>query len=233
MEMDRKELNGNTQSEYILVKNRIVYFQAHFTALYFTNIHPIHINRPLHECLDSNPLRPRLLNRQESITLNLHIPQPRLIQLKNPNIILPPTLPTPPHPPDRRQPQIHLRMRQIDTQALSTPAGKTHHIPIQQSILPIQPALRRELLRIRKDVLVMVDLYARKPNGRSRWDRPCFACGGVGEEHSVIGIYTCEATADAVGEAKTFFDDCCEVGELFEDWEGEGAYHVEVWNCGC
>jgi len=77
----------------------------------------------------------------------------------------------------------------------------------------------------------VVDLHAREPNGCARWDRPCFARGGVGEEHGVVGVDACEATADAVGEAEAFFDDCCEVRELFEDWEGESAYHVEVWDC--
>jgi hypothetical protein len=75
-----------------------------------------------------NSLTPRLRNWQKMISLNFHIPQPRLKQFKDPLIPFLSKPRTPPPPPNTTQRKVQLRMRQITSKTLSCSRSEGNYV---------------------------------------------------------------------------------------------------------
>ena len=143
--------------------------------------------------------------------LRLHILDPRLKQLK-------------PEPPIRgkhgRNPQIKLRIRQIQPRALPRAFTESKQISLQAWVF--EKAFWSEGARIWEQGRIIVDEDRGHADGGHWRDAVLLVLGHV------IGEETLEALGDAVADAETFGDDGGEVGELFEllpfGWRG-GIFH--------
>lgn len=128
----------------------------------------------------------------------LHIPPPRLPK--------PPL--KPPRRPHRRNPQIKLRIRHIQSSALPRPSRKRNQIPLERGI--IDEAFGFEFSGGREKGGVIVDEDGGHGDGGHGWD------GDVTVAEDGVGEKALHAVGDAVADAEAFGDDGAEVRELFQ-----------------
>ena len=137
---------------------------------------------------------------------DLHIPAPRL---KKHHLI---------PAKQRRERDVHLRVRQIHTHAGPRAPTERRQLLLQLRAPGLQPAVGVERLGVGEDGGVVVHVHVVHRDGGVGRDDPVFVFEWGG------GGYARHAADDAVGHAETFFDDGAEVGELFEiPPEGDGV----------
>ena len=121
-------------------------------------------------------------------------------------------------PKQRRERDVHLRIRQIHPHARPRPAAKGRQLFVQLGAVGSQPAVRVEEGRVDEDGRVVVHVHVVHRDGRVGRHDPVSVPerGGRGDAG--------HAADDAVGHAETLFDDGAEVGEPFEVLpQGHGA----------
>ena len=115
-------------------------------------------------------------------------------------------------PKQRRERDVHLRIRQVHTDASSRAATEGRELflqPLRAAVGP-QPAVRVEEFRVDEDGRVVVHVHVVHRDGGVWRDDPVLVSerGGRGDAG--------HAADDAVGHAEALFDDGAEVGEILE-----------------